>query len=115
MTSNADVVPAALRQAPLLPLQRYNPVDHAVWAPGQPAPYLALALTLSAVDGTSKRNQMALGMTNFFRSLMLLAPGDVVPAAYLLCGEGGGQLLLTLACSHVVYPLWHRCPLVLVG
>lgn len=27
------------------------------------------------------------GMTNFFRSLMLLSPQDVVPAAYLLCGE----------------------------
>jgi DNA ligase-1 len=89
VTSTADVVPAALRQAALLPLQRYHPLDHAVWSAGQSAPYLALALALSAVDGTSKRNQMALGMTNFFRSLMLLSPGDVVPAAYLLCGEWG--------------------------
>jgi len=87
ITSSADVVPAALRQATLLPLDRYHPVDHAVWGVNQPAPYLALAVTLAAVDSTTKRNQIALGMTNFFRSLMLLSPQDVVPAAYLLCGE----------------------------
>jgi hypothetical protein len=30
---------------------------------------------------------MATALTNLFRSLMLLSPQDVVPAAYLLCGE----------------------------
>jgi hypothetical protein len=108
VTSTADVVSEALRQAPLLPLQRYNPANHAVWSPGQPAPYLALALTLAAVDATSKRTQMALALTNFFRSLMLLSPQDVVPAAYLLCGEREcysecrADCLLTACCECVL-------------
>jgi hypothetical protein len=47
-SSAAAAVPKELRDAPLLPLARYNPLRHACWTAGAPAPYLALALTLAA-------------------------------------------------------------------
>eukprot|EP00775_Hariotina_reticulata_P004079 gene4079-4326_t len=81
-----DAVSKDIRDAPLLPLTRYNPLKHACWSPGVPAPYLALALTLAAVDGTTKRLVISDGLTNLFRSLMLLSPQDVTAAAYLACG-----------------------------
>jgi DNA ligase-1 len=76
-----------VREAPLLKLAKYNPLRDACWAADEAAPYLAVAVTLAAIDGTSSRLQIADGLTNMFRSLMLLAPQQVTAAAYLVCGE----------------------------
>lgn len=53
------------------------------------------AAAAAAVDGTTKRLVISDGLTNLFRSLMLLSPQDVTAAAYLACGE---LLELDLTC-----------------
>lgn len=42
-------------------------VAHACWRPGEPAPYLHLALTFAAMDATTKRLRIADALTNMFR------------------------------------------------
>jgi hypothetical protein len=96
-SSSSKPLTKALREAPLLKLATYNPLNDACWAPNEAAPYLAVALTLAAIDGTSSRLLIADGLTNMFRSLMLLAPGQVTAAAYLVCGKLLGRC--NCACS----------------
>jgi DNA ligase-1 len=86
-TAAGPAITQAIRDAPLLPLAKYDPVKHACWSTGQPAPYLHLALTFAAVDGTTKRLVMGDALTNMFRSVVVLSPGDLEAAAYLACGE----------------------------
>jgi DNA ligase-1 len=86
-SSSSKPLSKAVREAPLLKLAKYNPLRDACWAADEAAPYLAVAVTLAAIDGTSSRLQIADGLTNMFRSLMLLAPQQVTAAAYLVCGE----------------------------
>ncbi|KAF6259490.1 ATP-dependent DNA ligase [Scenedesmus sp. NREL 46B-D3] len=86
-SSSSKPLSKAIREAPLLKPASYNPLRDACWAPADAAPYLAVAVTLAAIDGTSSRLLIADGLTNMFRSLMLLAPGQVTAAAYLVAGK----------------------------
>ncbi|KAI8474532.1 MAG: hypothetical protein J3K34DRAFT_124375 [Monoraphidium minutum] len=93
-------------------VRRFDPAKHCWWAApappgggggggageaGQPAqagggggggaPYMALALAFAAVDGTKSRLQIDTALTNFFRSVLALAPGDLEAAVYLTLGK----------------------------
>ncbi|MED6146118.1 hypothetical protein PIB30_031601 [Stylosanthes scabra] len=66
-----------------LPLEKYNPKEHACWKDGQPAPYLHLARTFSLLDDEKGKIKATSMLCNTFRSLLALSPADVLPAVYL--------------------------------
>lgn len=95
-TSSTMVPKAAARQpgasaprvdAVLVPPVQYDPVAHACYQPGAAAPYLHIARTLAALDSTTKRLKISDALTNMFRTLLALSPGDMVQAVYLVCGK----------------------------
>eukprot|EP00899_Mesostigma_viride_P009391 jgi/Mesvir1/18453/Mv14307-RA.1 len=71
----------------LLPPQAYDPVAHAGWPVGQPAPYAALARAFELLDTDRGRLRMTNIFTNLFRSLLAMAPADVLPAVYLCTNQ----------------------------
>ncbi|XP_038720106.1 DNA ligase 6 isoform X2 [Tripterygium wilfordii] len=66
-----------------LPPDKYNPVEHACWKLGQPAPYIHLARTFDLVEGEKGKIKATSMLCNMFRSLLVLSPEDVLPAVYL--------------------------------
>jgi len=66
-----------------LPCARYQPSSDGCWSRGQPAPYLHLAWAFELLCSTTRRLTKADVLVNMFRSLMALAPDDVLPAVYL--------------------------------
>ncbi|XAR51498.1 DNA ligase (ATP) [Bertholletia excelsa] len=66
-----------------LPLEKYSPVEHACWKPGQPAPYIHLARTFELVEDEKGKIKAMSMLCNMFRSLLALSPEDVLPAVYL--------------------------------
>ncbi|GAB4816048.1 hypothetical protein N2152v2_003094 [Parachlorella kessleri] len=75
------------RDAVTLSLEAYDPVGHAPWLPGEPAPYLHLARAFEAMDATTKRLRISDVLVNTFRSVLALSAADLVPAAYLATGK----------------------------
>ncbi|PNF25916.1 DNA ligase 1 [Cryptotermes secundus] len=63
--------------------QSYHPVDDACWSRGDKVPYLALTRTLEAIEGVSARLKIIEILANYFRSVMLLSPDDLLPSVYL--------------------------------
>jgi DNA ligase-1 len=68
-------------------LDSYHPIDDACWSQGQPVPYTALAQTLYCMEQTSKRLELLSMITNYFRSVLLLTPKDLVPSMYILTNK----------------------------
>ncbi|XP_053618544.1 DNA ligase 1 isoform X2 [Plodia interpunctella] len=66
---------------------KYHPVDDACWSAGQPVPYLALARTLEAIEGTSARLRMIEILANYLRSVMVLTPEDLLPSVYMCLNQ----------------------------
>ncbi|KAI4389328.1 hypothetical protein MLD38_001564 [Melastoma candidum] len=66
-----------------LPLEKYDPAEHAFWSPGEPAPYLHLARTFELIEKERGRIKATSMICNMFRSLLALSPEDVLPAIYL--------------------------------
>ncbi|KAJ4821469.1 DNA ligase [Rhynchospora pubera] len=66
-----------------LPVEEYEPVMHACWKAGEPAPYLHLARTLNLVEQEKGKIKTTAMFCNMFRSLLALSPEDVLPAVYL--------------------------------
>ncbi|XP_059178450.1 DNA ligase 1-like isoform X2 [Physella acuta] len=62
---------------------KYNPVEDAFWEHKEKVPYLALARTLELIENTSARLKMTEIMCNFFRSVIVLSPGDLLHCVYL--------------------------------
>jgi hypothetical protein len=46
-------------------------------------PYLALARTLEAIEGVSARLKIIEILANYFRSVIVLCPEDLLPSVYL--------------------------------
>jgi DNA ligase-1 len=46
-------------------------------------PYLALARTLEAIEGVSARLKIIEILANYFRSVIVLSPDDLLPSVYL--------------------------------
>lgn len=62
---------------------KYDPIDDAIWKQGQKTPYLAFAKTLQAIEATSGRLKTIEILSNYFRSVMVLSPDDLLPSVYL--------------------------------
>ncbi|XP_050372696.1 DNA ligase 6 isoform X2 [Argentina anserina] len=66
-----------------LPLEKYNPVEHACWSNGHNAPYLHLARTFDLLEDEKGKMKATSMLCNMFRSLLALSPDDVLPSVYL--------------------------------
>ncbi|XP_053390607.1 DNA ligase 1-like [Mercenaria mercenaria] len=61
----------------------YHPIDDACWKHGEKVPYLALAKTFEAIENVSARLKIIEILCNFFRSVIVLSPGELLPSVYL--------------------------------
>ncbi|XP_021917859.1 DNA ligase 1 isoform X2 [Zootermopsis nevadensis] len=62
---------------------KYHPIDDAFWNRGDKVPYLALARTLEEIEGVSARLKIIEILANYFRSVIVLSPEDLLPSVYL--------------------------------
>ena len=62
---------------------RYDPIEDAIWKKDQKTPYLAFAKTLQAIEATSGRLRTIEILANYFRSVMVLSPDDLLPSVYM--------------------------------
>ncbi|KAL4721426.1 hypothetical protein ACJJTC_013765 [Scirpophaga incertulas] len=67
--------------------RKYHPVSDACWRRGAPVPYLALARTFQTIEGTSSRKCTAETLANYFRSVMVLTPEDLLPSVYMCLNQ----------------------------
>ncbi len=63
--------------------RNYHPLEDAEWKRGEKVPYLGLARTLAVVEETSGRLKIVEILANYFRSVMVLTPEDLLPSVYL--------------------------------
>ncbi|XP_063225753.1 DNA ligase 1 isoform X2 [Bacillus rossius redtenbacheri] len=61
----------------------YHPIEDATWAHGEKVPYRALARTLEKIENISARLKIIDILANYFRSVMILSPDDLLPSLYL--------------------------------
>lgn len=66
---------------------KYHPVNDACWSRGQEVPYLALARTLEAIEGTSARLKIIEILSNYLRSVIALTPDDLLPSIYMCLNQ----------------------------
>jgi len=62
---------------------KYHPVDDAFWAREEPTPFLALAKTLESIEATSGRLRTIEMLSNYFRSVYVQTPSDLLPSVYM--------------------------------
>jgi DNA ligase-1 len=61
----------------------YHPIEDAWWGRGEKTPYLALASTLLAIEETQGRLRTIEILANYFRSVMVQTPEELLPSIYL--------------------------------
>ncbi|KAI5719627.1 hypothetical protein M8J76_012712 [Diaphorina citri] len=61
----------------------YHPIDDASWKHGEKVPYLALCRTLQEIEAISARLKIIEILANYFRSVIVLSPQDLLPSVYL--------------------------------
>ncbi|VVC39208.1 Hypothetical protein CINCED_3A009946 [Cinara cedri] len=61
----------------------YDPIKDAIWDLGQPTPYIALTKTFSCIEEISGRLRIIEILSNYFRSVIVLSPNDLLPSVYL--------------------------------
>ncbi|CAN1351544.1 DNA ligase 6 [Linum perenne] len=66
-----------------LPAEKYDPLKHACWKSGQPAPYIHLARTFDLVEAEKGKIKATSMLCNMFRSILALSPDDLLAAIYL--------------------------------
>lgn len=64
-------------------ISRYDPILHAVWKYSENVPYMALARTLYEIEAVSARLKIIEILSNFFRSVIILSPNDLLASVYL--------------------------------
>merc|ERR1719318_1283092 len=62
---------------------QYHPVDDSFWTRGEATPFLALAKTLEAIEATSGRLRTIEMLSNYFRSVYVQPPSDLLPSVYM--------------------------------
>lgn len=62
---------------------KYHPVDDACWNVGQKVPYQALSRTFKDIEEISARLKIQSILCNFFRSVIVLTPDDLLSCVYL--------------------------------
>lgn len=67
--------------------RNYHPIDDAFWKRGEKTPYLALARTFQLIEEISGRLKMIEVLSNFFRSVIVLSPNDLLPCVYLCLNQ----------------------------
>ncbi|XP_063984095.1 DNA ligase 1 isoform X2 [Diachasmimorpha longicaudata] len=65
----------------------YHPIDSACWKRGDKVPYIALTRTLELIEKTSARLKMVEILANFFRSVIVLTPNDLLASVYLCLNQ----------------------------
>ncbi|XP_014294490.1 DNA ligase 1 [Halyomorpha halys] len=61
----------------------YHPIDDACWEHGKTVPYSALARTFEKIEEISARLKIVEILSNYFRSVIVLSPNDLLPSVYL--------------------------------
>lgn len=68
---------------------KYHPIHDACWNRKDKVPYLALAVTLEKIEGISGRLKIIEILANYFRSVIILSPEDLLPSVYLCLNKLG--------------------------
>jgi len=63
---------------------QYHPINDCFWKKGEKTPYLALCNTLLAIEETSGRLRTIEMLSNYFRSVMVQTPEDLLPSIYMI-------------------------------
>ncbi|XP_069186184.1 DNA ligase 1 isoform X2 [Procambarus clarkii] len=63
--------------------EKYHPIKDAFWKAQEKVPYLALAKTMELIENTSGRLKTIEILANFFRSVIVLMPDDLLHCVYL--------------------------------
>ncbi|XP_050532644.1 DNA ligase 1 [Daktulosphaira vitifoliae] len=61
----------------------YHPINDAFWSQNQETPYCALTKTLLCIEEVSARLKIIEILSNYFRSVIVLSPKDLLPSVYL--------------------------------
>lgn len=65
----------------------YHPIDDACWKRGDKTPYSAFTRTLELIEETSARLKIIEILSNYFRSVIVLSPVDLLPSIYLCLNQ----------------------------
>ncbi|XP_047497855.1 LOW QUALITY PROTEIN: DNA ligase 1-like [Penaeus chinensis] len=61
----------------------YHPINDAFWKQGEETPYMALVNTMKLIEKTNGRLKIIETLANFFRSVIVLSPDDLLCCVYL--------------------------------
>ncbi|KAF2904184.1 hypothetical protein ILUMI_02004 [Ignelater luminosus] len=70
-------------------IANYHPINNATWKHSENVPYIALARTLAEIENISARLKIIEILSNFFRSVIILSPDDLLPSLYLCLNRLG--------------------------
>ncbi|XP_015187550.1 PREDICTED: DNA ligase 1 [Polistes dominula] len=65
----------------------YHPINDACWKKDEMVPYIALTRTLELIEETSARLKIIDILSNYFRSVIVLSPNDLLPSIYLCLNQ----------------------------
>ncbi|EFN88433.1 DNA ligase 1 [Harpegnathos saltator] len=65
----------------------YHPINDAYWKQGDKTPYSAFTRTLELIEETSARLKIIEILSNYFRSVIVLSPTDLLPSVYLCLNQ----------------------------
>lgn len=65
----------------------YHPINNACWKRGDNTPYNAFTRTLELIEETSARLKIVEILSNYFRSVIVLSPVDLLPSVYLCLNQ----------------------------
>ncbi|XP_014479873.1 PREDICTED: DNA ligase 1 isoform X2 [Dinoponera quadriceps] len=68
-------------------VSRYHPINDACWKRGDKTPYSAFTRTLELIEKTSARLKIIEILSNYFRSVIVLSPTDLLPSVYLCLNQ----------------------------
>jgi DNA ligase-1 len=70
-------------------ISKYHPINNATWQKGERVPYVALTRTLEDIENISGRLKIIEILSNFFRSVIVVSPNDLLPSLYLCLNKLG--------------------------
>ncbi|XP_059617642.1 DNA ligase 1 isoform X2 [Phlebotomus argentipes] len=65
----------------------YHPINDAIWKQNEKVPYLALARTFQLIEETSGRLRMIDILSNYYRSVIVLSPEELLPSIFLCLNQ----------------------------
>ncbi|KOX68476.1 DNA ligase 1, partial [Melipona quadrifasciata] len=68
-------------------VSKYDPINDAFWKLGERVPYIALTRTLELIEETSARLKIIEILSNYYRSVIVLSPDDLLPSIYLCLNQ----------------------------